>query len=432
MVGTALEGNRAGAQEQVCAELCAVLFGSLPRSDQRRRGAEYLHGLLAASGRKSIRKIAAAVGGRATEQNLHHFIVSSTWDWSPVRQALTRYLVGTLERTSPKAWTARPILIPKTGERSPGVGPRYVPEVGQTVNAQQAVGVWMVSEGQSFPVNWRLRVPRPHAGAAAERSSEASPGGPVDEALGAFAVEAVLEVAEDQALPRLPLVLDVTGFDAAPVLRRLRATGTPFLVRIDPGLPLVAAPAGAYAEARPAERLLGGSRELRRPVVWTEQHPGTPPRRHLVAGTAVRTAERGRAAAAAPSADLLLLGTGPIGTGWPGEYWLTDRTDLPPLALVRLSRLIRPLRQDLDAITEQAGICDFAGRSYNGWHRHATLASAAHAVNALSAAPIAAPRKEIWQVGDAAGPKPADTAERLVTPVFHRPRVGVGSSRART
>jgi hypothetical protein len=449
MVGTVVERNHVDRTEQVCADLCAVLFRSLPRSDQRRRGAEYMRGLLAAPGRKSIRKIAASVGGPATEQNLHHFIVSSTWDWAPVRQALTRYLVGTLERRTPRAWTARPIIIPKTGERCPGVGPRYMPEVGQVVNAQQAVGVWMVSEDRSFPVNWRLQAAqpdRPDAVAGASRPVEASHGGPLDEAMGEFALEAVLEVAEDPALPRLPLVMDASGFDAASVLRRLRAANTPFLVRIDPALPLVAAPAGAYADARPAERLLGGTRELRRPVVWTEQRPGNPPRRHLVAGTAVRTIERGRASAATSSpSDLLLLGIGPIGTGWPGEYWLTDQTDLPPLALVRLSRLIGPLHQDLDAITEQAGICDFAGRSYNGWHRHATLASAAHAVNALAdpAATPSAPEirpperrdlreiRETWELNVLSAPrKGAETAERLEAAAYHRTMVG--SSRGRT
>lgn len=76
----------------VVAELCAELFASLPRSDQRRKGEVYLRGLLKAEGRKSIRNIAAHVGDRAAEQSLHHFVVSSTWDWGPVRAALARYL----------------------------------------------------------------------------------------------------------------------------------------------------------------------------------------------------------------------------------------------------------------------------------------------------------------------------------------------------
>ncbi|CAM5738132.1 Transposase OS=Streptomyces microflavus OX=1919 GN=G3I39_33305 PE=4 SV=1 [Streptomyces microflavus] len=35
--------------------------------------------LIAAEGRKSIRNIAAVLGGSATEQSLHHFVASSTW-----------------------------------------------------------------------------------------------------------------------------------------------------------------------------------------------------------------------------------------------------------------------------------------------------------------------------------------------------------------
>ncbi|CAM5241870.1 hypothetical protein SALBM217S_05197 [Streptomyces griseoloalbus] len=67
----------------------AELFASLRRSDQRLRARQYLSGLLAAEGRKSIRNIAAFAGGTAAEQSLHHFISSSTWDWSPMREALT-------------------------------------------------------------------------------------------------------------------------------------------------------------------------------------------------------------------------------------------------------------------------------------------------------------------------------------------------------
>ncbi|KJY41737.1 transposase, partial [Streptomyces sp. NRRL B-1568] len=93
------------AQDVVLAELCAALFVSLPRSDQRRRGEAYVRGLLGARGRKSIRSIAALIGGQAAEQSLHHFISSSTWEWGPVRRALAQFVVGAL---APQAWVVRP------------------------------------------------------------------------------------------------------------------------------------------------------------------------------------------------------------------------------------------------------------------------------------------------------------------------------------
>ncbi|MEU7603165.1 transposase, partial [Streptomyces sp. NPDC041003] len=41
-------------REQVLRDLSTALFASLPRRDQRRKGVQYLRGLLAAQGRRSI------------------------------------------------------------------------------------------------------------------------------------------------------------------------------------------------------------------------------------------------------------------------------------------------------------------------------------------------------------------------------------------
>ena len=90
---------REATRDSVLRELSAVLFGSLPRSDQRRRGMEYVQGLLGVEGRKSIRNISSLFGGEVAEQSLHHFISGSTWDWGPVRRALARHL----EEVSPAA-----------------------------------------------------------------------------------------------------------------------------------------------------------------------------------------------------------------------------------------------------------------------------------------------------------------------------------------
>ncbi|MFJ8113825.1 IS701 family transposase [Streptomyces sp. NPDC096132] len=343
-----------------------------------------MRGLLAAEGRKSIRRIAAVVGGRATEQSLHHFISSSTWDWIPVRQALVRYLAGI---AAPQAWVVRPIVIPKAGEHSVGVDRRFVPDLGQVLNAQHAVGIWATAEELSFPVTWRLHLGRSWLDDAPRRSQAAIPETAGAETLDDCVVEAFLELAADRELPRRPVVIDAQELDAAALLWRLRATGVPFLVRVAGALPLTPAeapPAGHGSDPLPADQLAGAARERRRPVAWSDDSAGGRPRTHLVAATPVRLPSRGRTAAPATGPELLLLAAGPCGPRWPTEFWLTDLTTMPLPSLFRLSRLIGQVDRDFGAITEQVGIRDFAGRSYNGWHRHVTLASAAHAVTALS------------------------------------------------
>lgn len=340
-------------------ELCTVLFASLRRADQRARGVEYLRGLLATRGRKSIRNIAAAVGG--TEQSLHHFVSDSTWDWMPVRRALTEFV---LWRAEPRAWVLRPMVIPKAGNQSVGVGRRFDPALGQTLNAQQAVGVWAASERSATPVGWRLHLSHAWLTDEGRRGRAAIPAEAAPETIGDCAVAAYL----DAGLPDLPLVLDTRELGA--VIPRL--AGVPFLARVSPTLPVLRG-----HETVPAHRLLGAAKDLRRPVTWTETWTETGvPRTALAAAVRVTLPETGH---------LLLLGVADIGASWPGELWLTNLS-APPAALLRLSRLTRRVDRDFTEIADRVGIRDFSGRSFVGWHRHVTLASAAHAVTALAGA----------------------------------------------
>ena len=108
-------------------DLCDDILAGLPRSDQRRRGREYVRGLLVARGRKSIRNIAAISTEPAAEQALHHFVSDSTWDWMPVRRALGRHVT---RNCGARTWVLHPTLIRKAGTHSVGVGRRYSPGLG--------------------------------------------------------------------------------------------------------------------------------------------------------------------------------------------------------------------------------------------------------------------------------------------------------------
>ncbi|WP_246430529.1 IS701 family transposase [Streptomyces rectiverticillatus] len=376
-------------RDAVLAELCSALFASLPRSDQRRRGEAYVRGLLGTRGRKSIRNIAALTGGQAAEQSLHHFISSSTWDWAPVRRALAHYLTRV---APPHAWVVRPMVIPKAGDNSVGVDRRFCPAVGQVLNAQQAVGVWAASGERSTPVNWRLHLSDAWLRDGLRRSQACIPDSVRSESLGECTVEAYAGMMREWGLPLRPLVLDARDLDAPAALLRLRACGVPALVRISNSLRLtVADPAvpGRGAEALPAHQILGAARDLRRPVMWRDHGPSRVVRTSLTAAVRVGLPALRTAAAPGPvrRRELLLLGVGENGHRWPAELWLTDLVNAPPAALVRLGKLLDRVDRDFREIADEVGVRDFAGRSFSGWHRHVTLASAAHAVAALTGGP---------------------------------------------
>jgi hypothetical protein len=344
-------------------ELCTALFASLRRADQRSRGAEYLRGLLTTPGRKSIRNIAAATGG--TEQGLHHFVSDSTWDWIPVRHALARYVIAHIE---PQAWVLRPMVIPKAGNQSVGVGRRFDPTLGLTLNAQQAVGVWAASEWTSTPVNWRLHLSRAWLADPGRRDRAAIPDEAEPETIGDCATEAFLEL---DGLASRPVVLDAREMDTTATVRRLVSAGVPFLVRISDVLPLSASLPG-HGDV-PAYWLAGAIKDRRRPVTWVD---ALGMRRSALAATAtgVMLPDVG---------ELSLFGAASVGGPWPDELWLTNLT-APPMTLLRLAKLTLRVDEDFAGIADRVGIRDFSGRSFVGWHRHVTLASAAHAVIAVT------------------------------------------------
>jgi DDE superfamily endonuclease len=357
-------------RETTLDELCAVLFASLRRADQRTRGVEYLRGLLATPGRKSIRNIAAATGG--PEQGLHHFVSDSTWDWTPVRRALARFVVA---RAEPRAWVLRPMVIPKAGNQSVGVGRRFDPALGQTLNAQQAVGVWAASERTSSPVGWRLHLSQAWLTDGRRRDRAAIPDEAEPETIGDCAVAAFHEL---DGIADRPVVLDAREMDAATTVRRLGEAGVPFLVRVPTTLRVSAARPvlpGHGDETVPADVLMGAIKELRRPVTWADA--GGVPRTVLAAVTPVVLPEVG---------EVRLLGLAHVGEPWPDELWLTT-VSAAPATLSALTRLTDRVDRDFATIADRVGIRDFSGRSFVGWHRHVTLASAAHAVLAVPGPP---------------------------------------------
>lgn len=363
----------------VLTDLCSILFTSLTRSDQCRKGRQYLRGLLETRGRKSIRNISALLGDQVSEQNLHHFISGSTWDWIPIRRALALHVT---EAFPPQAWVVQPMIVPKAGQHSVGVDKQFFPALGQVVNAQRAIGVWAVSENMSVPVNWRLLLPAAWLSDDLRRNQVSIPDQADMETLDECALRACREAVNGWRLPVRPVVLNTSEPQVATVFGAFRATGIPLLAKIDGDLRLaVTDPALPSHTGRqlPASDLMSLAQGRRRPVGRRDRSA----RRAQLAAT-VRVCLPPSAGRTAGQGDLLLLGVGEEGGPWPAGLWLTDLTAWPPAPLVRLTGLGRKVDRDFDEIADQVGIRDFAGRSFGGWHRHITLASAAHAVVSLA------------------------------------------------
>lgn len=110
-----------------------------------------------------------------------------------------------------------------------------------------------------------------------------------------------------------------------------------------------------------------------------------------------------------PPTPLLLLGAWTEAALLPSEFWITNIGDRPLAQLFLLAKLTDRVSLDFTETCEPVGIRDFEGRSFRGWHHHATLASVAHASKLLSArgrVPDGFPGPGRPAIGGAPAPRP--------------------------
>jgi len=77
--------------------------------------------------------------------------------------------------------------------------------------------------------------------------------------------------------------------------------------------------------------------------------------------------------------EVWLLAEWPTGAAEPTDYWLSTMSAGTPInELVRLAKLRWRIEHDYREQKVALGLDHFEGRSWLGWHHHATLVTAAH------------------------------------------------------
>ncbi|MBW5485354.1 IS701 family transposase [Streptomyces bambusae] len=391
--------------------LVPLFFESLPRRDQRNWARVYLHGLVRTTGKKTIRNI-AGTGASSVEQSLQQFISKSPWDWTPVRRSLAQHLERTAQR--PLAWVVQPMVIEKAGDRSVGVGRQFVPQLGRTANCQQAGGIWLASSESSFPVEWTLTLPGPWTSELLRRRRAGIPDTARSLTPAQDAVHAVQRMAATWQLQRRPVVMEAANGDVPACVESFSLQDIPFVLKVDGSLPVSFGGAGRRGpgpHTAPARELIDSLRSQRRVVEWTRHGRGEGAVTLLTSAPVLATPGEDRPAPAAPT-PLLLVGAWTEAALLPSEFWITNIGDRPLAQLFLLAQLTDRVALDFAEVCEPAGIRDFEGRSFRGWHHHVTLASVAHAATLLGArgrTPAPGP-------GPAPGPYGATTRPAPVLP----------------
>lgn len=386
----------------------AEVFSSLSRSDQRAKAGLYARGLMLDGRRKSMQPMAQRL--QVDHQQLQQFVTTSPWDVVPVRKALSR---KACELIAPQAWVLDDTGFAKDGPHSPCVTRQYSGTLGRVDNCQVAVSVHAATDMASAPLNWRLFVPEAWDVDSAEDPDERAriidrrrragiPEGEHHRRKWQMALEMIDELIS-WGRTAAPVVADA-GYGESTALRlALTDRDIPYVVAVRAtvsahsghatvvGLPRTGRrgrpPVPAYPDppASLKELALAAGAAAARTITWrdgTKASPTNPAAAMSSQFLTLRIRPANRDIPRAPDGSLpecWLIAQWPTGTTEPTDYWLSSLpADTPAAELVRLAKMRWRIEHDYRELKTGLGLDHFEGRSWLGWHHHATLVTAAH------------------------------------------------------
>ncbi|MCG5219436.1 transposase [Streptosporangium sp. KLBMP 9127] len=358
----------------------------------------YIRGLLLSAGRKSMSNIAATSQQPASQQNLQQFVSNSTWPWEEVRRRLARIVCQNLKAT---AWVISPLVIPKAGNNTVGVDTQFISHLGKLVNCQRALGIWFAKPGVSCPMDWHLILPPNWTDDAFRRRRAAIPADIKSTPAWGIGVDALITIINDWGLPIRPVVMDAREAEATEMIRELQRLHIPFIVRVNRMTQFVQAARNGTRRSsddqHSAESLARFLKEQRRVVQWQDSEQGSQ-QGVLAAAVHVDLPDEGRVEMNPPSPAFVPI-SNELSSGQPTfvliaewrdsvqgrpSFWVSNITRMSVGSLLNCANLTRQVYRDQEQISRRVGLYDFEGRSFNGWHRHVTLVSAAHAYVSLN------------------------------------------------
>jgi SRSO17 transposase len=361
----------------------------------------YTTGLLLPGDRKSVEPIAARVAPervRSAHQSLHHFVSTASWSDRAMLAKVRALVLPQIERHGPiRTWIVDDTGIPKKGQHSVGVAHQYCGQLGKQANCQVAVSLSVANAFASLPIDFRLYVPTSWTDDP-ERSRRA--GIPADVRFQTKAQIALQQLRSACAadIPRGVVVADAAYGNDTEFREGITALGLPYMMAVQgttsvwrPGeapLPPLKrsstrgrAPSLLRRTARHAPiSVLELAHELPasafRTITWRE---GTnAPLRSRFAVVRVRPAHRDTLRSTPREEEWLLI-EWPKDEKEPRKYWLsTLPADATPSQLVTLAQSRWRIERDYQELKDELGLNQYEGRSWRGFHHHATLCIAAY------------------------------------------------------
>jgi SRSO17 transposase len=368
-------------------EFTQDVFGYLAYQPQRSWAGTYLQGLmLTGLKRKSVQPMAMALG--VPHQNLGHFVATSPWNY---REVVWRLAARTIRVLQPTAWILDDHPFPRSGKHLPAVARQHLGGK-KTAWGQVGLSLHAFSPRGSSPLHWRLFLPQARADDPVHRAQTKIPPEVVHTTKWRMALQMLDELAEHGQRP--PLLLADCDYGKVVEFRTgLAAREVPFLMAIPWETNLLratGAPVSAwrrYGEDLRADELAAQIRYTAHRFRYRDPEHGHKARYGWFAAVRVHpsgiSARRAASGGTLPEYTMLVQWrrkrAGGQGADLPFRVWVTDLPASTPLAvLVKYATARWEIETDYRDLEQHLGLGEYEGRSWDGFHHHAILVSAAH------------------------------------------------------
>src|SRR5829696_291884 len=378
----------------------AALVEVIGHADRATPLRDYCTGLLMPAARKSVEPIAAVTAPArvaAQHQSLLHFVGQAPWSDATVLTKVRDLVLPAIERAGPiEAWIIDDTGFPKKGRHSVGVARQYCGQLGKQDNWQGGGTVSLANRPASLPVAYRLYLPQEWADDRDRRQTAGVPEEITFQTKPEIALDQIRAAAE-AGLPRGVVLMDA-GYGSDTQLRTdVTALGLSYIAGILSNTSVWAQgiaplpPKPWSGRGRPPKLMRRDGEHQPTSVkalalaleqaAWTEiaWREGAVDRlTSRFARVRVRAAHRDYWLGE-PRPEEWLLIEWPEGEKEPTKYWFSTLPEEIGFArLVELAKLRWRIERDYQELKQELGLGHYEGRSWRGFHHHATLCIAAY------------------------------------------------------
>ena len=390
-----------GPQQRRFAAYIEGLANAAGHADRHTPLKNYCKGLLLPGERKSVEPMAARLAPndcRRMHQSLHHLVADAPWNDEEMLAEVRQYVLPTMQKQGPvAAWIVDDTGFPKQGKHSVGVARQYCGQIGKHDNCQAAVSLSVSTWSSSLPIAWRLYLPEVWCRDAERCQRAGVPEGIEFQTKPEIALQQIRKALEQEIA--VGVVLADAGYgNGTPFRTALTQLGLTYMVGIEssttvwePGQQPLPAPPRKPGRGAIPKRLrrtadhqpvsvkqlaLGLPSSAWEEITWRQGSQEA--LRSRFAAVRVRPAHRDEKRIEPHSEEWLLI-EWPKKESEPTKYWLSTLPEKTSLkALVKTAKHRWIIERDYEELKQELGLGHYEGRSWRGFHHHATLCIASY------------------------------------------------------